>query len=125
MSMIASLKRKWLKALRSGEYEQCEGQLHIKNGGYCCLGVLAETAGCLWTSATVLNTQVLIPVPPAKYETSMVAPDIEAGTSLRAGFAGISAYELSELTSMNDGYNDYHGNKRDFAQIADWIEENL
>lgn len=32
--------RKWLKALRSGEYIQAEGILHNPNsGGFCCLGV--------------------------------------------------------------------------------------
>ena len=34
----------WVKALRSGEYEQCRARLF--NGmGYCCLGVLCKVAG--------------------------------------------------------------------------------
>lgn len=43
-------KRKWIKALRSGEFKQGEGSLKIMvedNGyQYCCLGVAAEVAGC-------------------------------------------------------------------------------
>jgi hypothetical protein len=34
-------KRKWVKALRSGEYKQAKGALK-KRGGYCCLGVLCD-----------------------------------------------------------------------------------
>jgi len=33
-----SFKNKWIKALRSGEYEQDRGHLQT-NDGYCCLGV--------------------------------------------------------------------------------------
>lgn len=39
--MNAKVKRMWLKALRSGEYEQGEGALR-RNGRYCCLGVLCD-----------------------------------------------------------------------------------
>ena len=43
--MKAELKTKWLEALRSGEYKQCQGSLTDNGGGYCCLGVLAKVAG--------------------------------------------------------------------------------
>lgn len=36
-------QRKWVKALRSGEYEQGEGQLQ-KGDKFCCLGVAADVA---------------------------------------------------------------------------------
>lgn len=48
--MKASVKRKWLAALRSGEYEQGQGQL-LSAGKYCCLGVLAcvvDSARKVW-----------------------------------------------------------------------------
>ncbi len=32
----------WIKALRSGEYDQIEGNLHDGGNGYCCLGVYCE-----------------------------------------------------------------------------------
>lgn len=39
--MKASIKRIWLKALRSGKYTQ--GRRHLETQGtYCCLGVLRE-----------------------------------------------------------------------------------
>ena len=41
--MNEQIKKKWVKALRSGEYEQTKDALHL-DGGYCCLGVLAAIA---------------------------------------------------------------------------------
>lgn len=42
------MKKKWLKALRSGKYKQGTGVLFDDDetdGGYCCLGVLAACSG--------------------------------------------------------------------------------
>ena len=41
--MNVDIKDMWVKALRSGEYEQGVGAL-CENGKYCCLGVLADIA---------------------------------------------------------------------------------
>jgi len=42
--MDQAIKRKWVKALLSGEYEQCQNTIYdIKEGRYCCLGVLSAT----------------------------------------------------------------------------------
>lgn len=38
-------RKEWVKALRSGEYEQCQSYLSLREGdktGYCCLGVACE-----------------------------------------------------------------------------------
>ena len=41
--------KKWIDALRSGQYEQCQGQLKCRDR-HCCLGVLAEVHGKVsWT----------------------------------------------------------------------------
>lgn len=37
------VKKKWVEALRSGEFEQTKGNL-CDSTGYCCLGVLSELA---------------------------------------------------------------------------------
>ena len=42
--MDAKIKRKWVKALMSGEYRQGKGQLY-RRGRFCCLGVLAHCNG--------------------------------------------------------------------------------
>lgn len=39
--MNKALKKKWLKALRSGDYEQTTGRLKDQ-AGHCCLGVLCS-----------------------------------------------------------------------------------
>jgi hypothetical protein len=43
-------RKKWVKALRSGKFaQQRDGYLRTGNG-MCCLGVLADIAGCSWDS---------------------------------------------------------------------------
>lgn len=37
-------KNRWVKALRSGNYEQCQSSLYDGNG-YCCLGVAGAICG--------------------------------------------------------------------------------
>lgn len=41
MRMNTEIKKKWLSALRSGEYLQSKGTLKNEDG-YCCLGVLCD-----------------------------------------------------------------------------------
>lgn len=41
-------RKKWVKALRSGEFKQTKDKLKSLRDSYCCLGVLAELAGCSW-----------------------------------------------------------------------------
>lgn len=46
---MIELHRKWIEALRSGEYKQGSGQYCSRSydgtDSYCCLGVLADVAG--------------------------------------------------------------------------------
>lgn len=46
--MKASIKKKWLKALRSGDYKQGTGQLRDSTDCFCCLGVLCDVQGRRW-----------------------------------------------------------------------------
>lgn len=39
--MNAKIAKKWVAALRSGEYQQCQSRLRNKTG-FCCLGVLCD-----------------------------------------------------------------------------------
>jgi hypothetical protein len=45
--MDAELKAKWVKALRSGEYQQGTSALR-RVDEFCCLGVLADMIGANW-----------------------------------------------------------------------------
>lgn len=42
--MKPEVKNKFVEALRSGDYKQTSGALHLKGDGYCCLGVLCSLA---------------------------------------------------------------------------------
>ena len=44
---MTKLLKKWLEALRSGEYEQAQYKLHDGHASYCCLGVLCKVDGYL------------------------------------------------------------------------------
>lgn len=39
--MLTDLQRKWLDALKSGDYKQAKGSLRTSSG-YCCLGVACD-----------------------------------------------------------------------------------
>jgi len=43
--MEASLKAKWIEALRSGRYKQGRWALRTKSDDFCCLGVLCDISG--------------------------------------------------------------------------------
>lgn len=43
--MEPAIKKEWLEALRSGDYQQGRGRLKLLNGSYCCLGVLCLIHG--------------------------------------------------------------------------------
>lgn len=95
--MNPEIKKKWVEALRSGEYEQTEGQLRVddekgKPVGYCCLGVLCEVMG-------------------AKYIPTRGRADAEKD-------AGLHEDDGFKLACMND-------DGRSFREIADYIEANL
>lgn len=116
--MNPKYKASWLRALRSGKFQQGQKflkQLQLGSGQslHCCLGVLCEISGVPSTYDPQWNYFYY----EGKYGT-LAAPIAKE--------MGITDRQLDELVYMNDGLRDYeeHG-PRTFAQIADWIEENL
>jgi hypothetical protein len=101
--MNKDMNEKWIKALRSGEYEQGKGYL-LWEGKWCCLGVLADACGLgKWNPSTGKGVGLI--VNGDSYYTDL-PPDI-----LAPGIQDI-------LITMNDL------KKSDFGEIADWIEGN-
>lgn len=45
LRMDRKIKRRWLKALRSGQYKQTKAALHDRLGRMCCLGVICDVMG--------------------------------------------------------------------------------
>ena len=94
----------WVKALRSGEYEQGKTQLHC-GGEYCCLGVLNK-------------------ILPIKYPTDGIGRCLKDNGLIRPlghrkdrKSIFIEGSEYTHLAEANDqGVT--------FEQIADYIEEN-
>ena len=104
--MKKTLKQRWIDALRSGDYEQGNGQLcKIDKGNayYCCLGVLAELVegSDAWTESQYNNDLYMDRSQWRWYGTTL-----------------LSATAASEVASMND-------NDKTFKQIATYIEGNV
>jgi hypothetical protein len=102
--MEQELKKKWVDALRSGEYKQYRGSMWKgtleKAEALCCLGVLV-------TVSTGRHT---------------CAPSFTKW--------GLSEEQVDQLVFLNDGKHANPGNPamgkmHSFNEIADWIEENL
>ena len=100
--MIQEQKDKWVKALRSGEYRQCQRQLRESTAdgyGYCCLGVFCELNGY-----TIDDTGLLA------LNGTFGYTDLKAliGNNI-----------VNELITLNDTEN------KTFSEIAGWIETNI
>ncbi len=100
------LKAEWLKALRSGQYEQGRERLH-HDGQYCCLGVLAILSGAKIEDIDNKGTLVAYDVPNLR---SFLREDPDRSIQCK-------------LENMNDGAEGER--KHSFSEIADWVEANL
>lgn len=111
----AKIKKKWLKALRSGDYKQGEGALYKpKEKSFCCLGVLEH---CLLDG---------------KVEDD---PGVKGEFAIYPSSQFYKTFDLDwvrrnekKLANLNDGYLDTKGYPTfvagvDFNEIADHIEK--
>jgi len=105
--MNPKYKDPWLKALRSGRRKQTEGNLENSYGN-CCLGVLCRVGRIKPSRAGNV--------------TFFDGEDAYLSEGLREKF-GIDFLAQRRLTTMNDGSLAHP--KKNFRQIADWIEKYL
>jgi hypothetical protein len=121
LKLPIDFKKKWLKALRSGEFIQTidhlatkdtecrinveEQEAKNKGWGYCVLGVAAKIAGHSDSELNKAGGELL---------NSFNVPDI-----LKQNIEGSNHSIASKLISMNDD------SEKTFPKIADWIEKNL
>lgn len=111
--MDPEIKAKWIKKLRSGQYEQGRGRL-VNDDKHCCLGVLCNV---LPNTKFVVDEADNLAVRAGRSYVSMSAllpPDV----------CGIPLDKQHQLASLNDG-TDGVGVPKSFNEIADWIEANL
>lgn len=113
--MDAKLKRKWIKALRSGEYDQTQGALCDGGTSFCCLGVLVNIQGSYWHEN---DDGEWFPITPSgKPQRGNLYPS-------RPWAAGVPKDAQVKLSNMNDGAG-HEQRPHTFAEIADWIEANI
>jgi hypothetical protein len=106
--MDANLKAKWIDALRSGEYQQGRCQLRTSEEEFCCLGVVLDIQNARWD------------------EGRAILGDRSVGSldTPPSGLLGdLSEGDADTLIAMNDGTDGKR--KHSFAEIADYIEQNL
>src|SRR4051812_29792359 len=141
--MDPGLKARWVAALRSGDYRQSSGQLHITEGvdnvaGFCCLGVLCEigvadgvvesAASAAWTNRVAYRKAGDLMGPDHGWDDAMPSDEI-------AAWAGVPSRALTDLAALNDGGVEIPDcdcslcnadrPSRSFPEIAAYIEANL
>lgn len=110
--MDKNLKERWVKALRSGKYEQARGCLR-DDSGYCCLGVLLDVCGeGEWDGVCYTH-----------FDCDVTA-DGDLG-KLATPLLGDKMDEEGNLIRLNDGDDKKGLIPQSFQVIADYIEANL
>jgi len=117
--MKPDIKARWVEALRSGEYEQGEGQLKEGNK-FCCLGVLTDLyskeTGRDWREGELDPDAGQLPPEVQKWA------DIDADPVVPNGdFDSDGNPKPVLLSDLNDGSNWPH--REPFTQIADRIKK--
>lgn len=123
--MKPEIKKRWVEALRSGEYQQAKDYL-VSLEGYCCLGVLCEIAvqdgvvyreGDEYISTSEGFDVNNVDLPVAVQRWAGVEDAYDGGfTSLRSNVPYKNTDRNADFTELNDEM-DYT-----FKMIADAIE---
>jgi hypothetical protein len=123
--MNPEIKKKWVKALRSGKYEQGRGNLKNSDGQFCCLGVLCDLYQQehkdvewkdKWGRITMLDHWSNLPWPVMVWSDMLTLPLF--GKDQVSGFNK----DRVSLIDLNDGRG---GSPHSFKEIADVIERHL
>lgn len=111
--MEPEVKRLWVDALRSGEYEQAIGRVK-RAGAYCALGVLLHVAA---EYSDDLVTEAGDDFYPAWDGSEVDGGPIYDLPSVVLEWAGLNDAMETVIIEMNDDEG------RPFGEIADYIEE--
>ena len=108
------LKRKWVKALRSGKYTKTEGCLKRFDGTYCALGILCDISGLgYWDNTEPLEHSE------EEFLTYKIKGSKEKANQAISHLFKIGLDLEGTIIDLNDSLN------WTFSEMADWIEENL
>lgn len=122
--MDEKVKESWLRALRSGEYQQGRDFLHQQDGSFCCLGVLCN----LYVESTgrghwvVLGDNEFLTFKSESEDMDTCLPESVLKWADMPLCTPEGAPELKTDNQSLAGLNDAGFS---FSQLADYIEENL
>ena len=105
--MNKEIKEQWIKALRSGNYQQCKNYLNREDKEFCCLGVLCEISNLKKSGSEVKS-----------YTDSFFASSVTYLPNAFRDKIEITGEQEARLIRMND-------NGVSFNEIAKYIDENL
>jgi hypothetical protein len=114
--MSDDLVKKWVAALRSGEYKQGKGYLKYVEGGktlYCCLGVLCELTGPGVVEKREYGEPILDRICTKWNEQSCLLP--ESVKNAAGLYSDCGSFDGGVLMNLNDS-------GIPFNEIADLIE---
>jgi len=106
-----NMLKKWVQALRSGEYKQGKGALRV-NDRFCCLGVACDIFGATWWhDGDSLDDRYEARIGRSRSNKTLMPDNLVKKLGLTDSVRGI-------LIEMNDG-----GSR--FKTIATFIEDTL
>lgn len=112
-----SIKKAWIKALRSGKYKQGQGTLFLQSSkNYCCLGVLVRVCGIRTDSRLLIDNSDITTIDLKKYHLSK--EKLKKFKTVHSYFNLYRQIE-SQLIKMNDD------NGCNFNEIANYIDKHL
>jgi len=118
--MKQSIMKKWVAALRSGEYRQTTGSLVVISGaedrGFCCLGVLTD----LCAKNFDLPLEAVLSIE----QGGGICPDVEKWAGMVSAFGDLPKMASAEYSVRHKSLADLNDYGANFNQIADVIEEN-
>lgn len=112
-----SIKKAWIKALRSGKYKQGKSRLfHNSTKKYCCLGVLARVCDIRTDSRLLIDNSDITTIDLKRYRLSE-----EKLKKFKAvhNYFKLNRPIQSRLMVMNDDEN------HNFNEIANYIDKRL
>lgn len=119
------IKKEWIAALRSDDYQQGEAQLKTEDGKFCCLGVLCDILqkkGVVteFVSENTTSFYGLVNEPVGDYEVLSVGISLYLGINCNPEMQHIVKGETvyDTLSELND-------NGMSFNDIATLIEKQL
>lgn len=113
--MKPSVKKEWIRQLRSGEIEQSQGMLRDVDGSMCVLGVLCNVHAVM--NPNIAETQT----DPTRYlgEKYGLPEEVKRWANIKDSLSVVHKGRRQSLMSLNDFEH------MPFEQIADLIEKQL